>query len=102
MMLKEESSFSQPRPRLEDDNVGKESDSTAAVNNVIVDPPDEAAELNVDTPTDASKGVSEAEGYDGEDVCIVATLLLNTNYDEEDYFDDYDESIDLEDEPVEK
>ena len=79
MMLKEESSSSRPRPRLEDDDAGKESDSTAAVNNVIVDPPDEDTDLNIDTSTDDSEGVSETEGYDGEDARIVATLLLNTN-----------------------
>ena len=99
MMLKEESSSSRPRPRLEDDDAGKESDSTAAVNNVFVDPPDEAADLNVDTPIEDLEGVSEAEGYDGENARIVTTLLFNTNYDKDDYFDDDDDSIDLDNEP---
>ena len=59
MMLKEETSTSRPRLRSDDDDAGKESNSTAAVNNVIVNPPDEDIDLNIDTSTDDSEGVSE-------------------------------------------
>ena len=97
MMLKEETSSSRSRPRLEDDDADKESNSTVAVNNVIANPPDAVTDHTLDTSTDPSEGLTEAEV---DDACIIAILLLNSNYNEEDYFDNEDnESIYFDDEP---
>jgi len=91
MMLKEEensNSNTGAKGRTDDDDdAGTDSESTAAVKNIIVNPPSGLSESILDTSTGTSEDPTEEE----DNARIVATLLLNSNYDRNDYFDDFDE-----------